>query len=308
MGRVKGSAGNMTGCKMYSNKVMRAKAFEVANPKTAAQTTQRDFFAEVSQVVSSVTDAELRTLFPQLPKRMARRNLLNKQIAAANTVVGNVKSVDFSKLNKIGNGPEIDVAMYHIASVAAGTYTLSETASTLGIAADSSANLIVILFNVTKGTVSLLNTSLDLEDQDFNAVDAGCSVGDEVYFFPTVSVKGDDVSLRGFGSFIIKTRDENGGRRIDLGSNQPSREVTIECQSFAQYANFQFDLSGTVGEGGTPLELICGDKTLASSFNNVSGNVYAGSLLEAVSEELEAKLDVMSTSDEIETLSVKWSN
>ena len=297
MGRVKGSAGNMTGCKMYSSNVMRAKAFEVANPKSAAQTTQRDFFAEVSQVVSSVTDAELRTLFPQLPKKMARRNMLNKQIAAANTVEGAVKSVDFSKLNKIGNGPEINVAMYHVSSVAAGTYTLEETADTLGIAADSQANLVILLFNVTTNSISILNTNLTVANQDFNAVAAGCAVGDEVYFFPSVSVKGDNVSLRNFGSFIIKTRAEKSGRHINKGGNPASDEITVECADYTQYSNFQFDLSGTIAAGGDPKEMFCDGQSVAQSFNLVSGETYAGSFVLAVNPEKESSLTVVAPGD-----------
>ena len=41
IGRAKGSAGGMTFSKNYDKNVMRAKAFEVNNPNTQAQQTQR---------------------------------------------------------------------------------------------------------------------------------------------------------------------------------------------------------------------------------------------------------------------------
>ena len=55
MGRVSGSAGNMTGCKMYSSNVMRAKAFEVANPNTEAQQVQRNYFKDLTGLTNTVT-------------------------------------------------------------------------------------------------------------------------------------------------------------------------------------------------------------------------------------------------------------
>ena len=72
MGRMKGSAGSMTGCKVYDKNVMRAKAFEVNNPKTQAQQTERGFFAQLIAAVATLSDAQLRTLYPQKPKTKSR--------------------------------------------------------------------------------------------------------------------------------------------------------------------------------------------------------------------------------------------
>ena len=107
IGRAKASAGGMTFAKNYDKNVMRAKAFEVSNPKTAAQTNQRTFFAQVAAITQSVSDAELRSLFGQKPKGMSRRNALSKQIASANSVVDGQKIVDFSLLQAIGNGEKV---------------------------------------------------------------------------------------------------------------------------------------------------------------------------------------------------------
>ena len=83
MGRIKGSAGNMTGCKVYDKNVMRAKAFEVTNPKTSAQQVRREFFSTSLKVSSSVSEEQLRSLFGQKPKAMSRRNELTKQLMDA---------------------------------------------------------------------------------------------------------------------------------------------------------------------------------------------------------------------------------
>ena len=108
MGRVRGSAGNMTGCKVYDKNVMRAKAFEVSNPNTQGQQTQRNFFAELTDLTSTFTEAQLRTLFPSKPKAMSRRNALCKQLAVSNTIVGTTKSIDFADIDTLGNAPTMD--------------------------------------------------------------------------------------------------------------------------------------------------------------------------------------------------------
>ena len=215
MGRIKGSAGQMTGCKVYDKNVMRAKAFEVSNPNTPAQQTQRTFFAQLTDICSDVSNEKLRTLFPQKPKTMSRRNALSRQVAMANSTVGSVKSVDFSKINRIGNGKIMDAAMYHVASVANSSITLEETATTLGLSADSTANFILVIFNQTKSTIIVANTNMTLSSQSVNLTTLGCAVGDNVYVYPTVEEGGNNVYLRGFGSFIIKTRAEKTGRNVN---------------------------------------------------------------------------------------------
>lgn len=215
MGRVRGSAGNMTGCKVYDKNVMRAKAFEVSNPNTAAQQTQRTFFAQLTEICTDVSEDQLRSLFGQKPKSMSRRNALSHQVAAANTTTTGVKTVDFSKINRIGNGKQMESAMYHVASVANSSITLEETNGTMGLPSGSTANFILVIFNQTKNTIALVNTNMSLSSQSVNLTTIGCSVGDNVYFYPTCEESGENVSLRGFGSFIIKTRPEKVGRKVN---------------------------------------------------------------------------------------------
>ena len=219
MGRIKGSAGQMTGCKVYDKNVMRAKAFEVSNPNTPAQQTQRTFFADLTAICSDVSNEQLRTLFPQKPKAMSRRNALSQQVAMANSTVGSVKSVDFSKINRIGNGKIMDAAMYETESVQNANYLLEETNTTLGVASGSTANFVVVIFNQTQKTIIIANTNLTLASQQFNPTNYGCAVGDHIFYYPTVQVLGEVVTGMSFGSFIIKTRAEKTGRKV--GKNIP---------------------------------------------------------------------------------------
>lgn len=106
MGRMKGSAGSMTGCKVYDKNVMRAKAFEVSNPKTQAQQTERGFFAQLIAAVATLSDAQLRTLYPQKPKTKSRRNMLSTQLSSAFSVDGTTKSLDFANVQQFGNGAQ----------------------------------------------------------------------------------------------------------------------------------------------------------------------------------------------------------
>ena len=108
MGRIKGSAGQMTGCKVYDKNVLRAKAFEVSNPNTPAQQTQRKFFADLTALCSDFSDELLRTLFPQKPKTMSRRNAITKQIAMSNTMSGGAKVIDYADIDTLGNASVMD--------------------------------------------------------------------------------------------------------------------------------------------------------------------------------------------------------
>lgn len=108
MGRIKGSAGQMTGCKVYDKNVLRAKAFEVSNPNTPAQQTQRKFFADLTALCSDFSDELLRTLFPQKPKTMSRRNAITKQIAVYNTMSGSDKVIDYANIDTLGNASVMD--------------------------------------------------------------------------------------------------------------------------------------------------------------------------------------------------------
>lgn len=285
IGRVRGSAGNMTGCKVYDKNVLRAKAFEVSNPNTAAQQTQRNFFKQVSGIASTVSEEELRSLFGMKPKAMSRRNMLSKQIAAATAVVDGVKIVDFSKIEAIGTGAKVYSPMIFVQKVSVSkgnvsfiyngpavisvydalegftaqegdklqsfasgyvqyedeewsgtlttlvpgeTYIFIRTADVpntwfvggeavipqlsadqLGLSSIGDANVIAVVLDKQNNAIRLVNSNLKWSAQTGQTSVAQFVTSTDVAFvYFTCDEKGDDVYLRGFGSFIIKTRAE----------------------------------------------------------------------------------------------------
>ena len=208
IGRAKGSAGGMTFSKNSDQNVMRAKAFEVNNPKTTAQTTQRDFFKEVQSIVDSVSPEQLRSLFGDKPKKMSRRNALFKQVAAAYSVDGTTKSVDFSKLLAIGNGEKVYTEMIEIED---GNFVTTNKYSPamLGLQTFDNTNIILVVFDAASNSIKILNREEVYEEGSSLSEIVG--VLDESingYCYPTCAKNGENVYQRGFGSFIIKTRKE----------------------------------------------------------------------------------------------------
>ena len=152
MGRFRGSAGNMTGCKVYDKNVLRAKAFEVANPNTPAQQNQRNFFKEVSELTAMFSDEEMRTLFPAKPKAMSRRNALSKQLAEDNKTVEGQKVVDYAGIDTLGNASTMDF----------GTTTCAYSGQNIAVSLDASVvantayatnNFCAAIVNDTKGEI-----------------------------------------------------------------------------------------------------------------------------------------------------------
>lgn len=114
MGRAKGSAAGMTASKVYDKNVLKAKAFEVNNPNTAAQQNQRTFFKEVSDLVNQLTEEQCRFLCPKAPKGMSRRNFLSKQLASYVTTSEGQKIVDLENLKTLGNAKEVDMPQVYV--------------------------------------------------------------------------------------------------------------------------------------------------------------------------------------------------
>lgn len=158
MGRFRGSAGNMTGCKVYDKNVLRAKAFEVSNPNTPAQQVQRSFFKELSQLVASFSVDELRTLYGQKPKAMSRRNALARQLAEDWTTDNGEKVLDFANINTLGNASTMDF----------GTTTCAFSGNNIAVELDASVKanttlngnyFIAAIVNDTKGEIYMSITS-----------------------------------------------------------------------------------------------------------------------------------------------------
>ena len=207
MGRIKGSAGNMTGCKVYDKNVMRAKAFEVSNPNTTAQQTQRSFFASLVDLCSDFSEAQLRTLFPSKPKTMSRRNAVTKQIADSYKVDGTTKTIDFADIDTLGNAPVMDFGVTTcVASESAFVVTLDNSVKQNQELASN--DFIVVMVNETKGEISLTaNCAAVSVGKLTPAIPVTWSLDDEVHAIPLITEsKGGKIALVGFGTMGVINR------------------------------------------------------------------------------------------------------
>jgi hypothetical protein len=206
MGRIKGSAGNMTGCKVYDKNVMRAKAFEVNNPNTAAQQVQRGYFADLTKLVASFTPDQLRTLFPSKPKTMSRRNALSKQLAEYNTMEGTEKVIDFANIDTLGNAPTKNLVLTDI-SFLEHNMNIEWNEEDFVIDNNFELQVIAIVINETKKELLFKNTSSAIGSASL-VVDTPShwDNADSVYAIPFIT--NTTTQNPDFGSFIIKVRPE----------------------------------------------------------------------------------------------------
>ena len=215
LGGFNGKVGPVIGSSWNGIAYMRGQAQSVKNPKTAAQMQQRNFFKDLQSLVSQLSDEQLLSLFPSVNRGMTRRNMLTRQLAAAAAVTDDVKAVDLSILEGIGNGERIDSPMLEsfVSEIDGSLAIYAESAAAEAIGKPAEANFIAVAYNVTKRKIGIFNT--DVTDPSMGvSVPVGnwAEEGDSVRFYLTYAAKGENVYLRGFGSFIIKTRPEKIGR------------------------------------------------------------------------------------------------
>ena len=218
LGGFKGKVGTVIGASWNGIAYMRGLAQSVKNPKTAAQLQQRAYFKDLQGLVGQLTDEQLQSLFPTVMRGMTRRNMLTRQLAAAATVTDDVKSVDLSLMEGIGNGERIDSPMLEslVSEIDGSLAIYAEAAAAEAIGKPAEANFIAVAYNVTKRKIGVFNT--DVTDSGLGvSVPVGnwAEEGDSVRFYLTYAASGENVYLRGFGSFIIKTRAEKVGRKIN---------------------------------------------------------------------------------------------
>ena len=218
LGGFKGKVGTVIGASWNGIAYMLGLAQSVKNPKTAAQLQQRAYFKDLQGLVGQLTDEQLQSLFPTVMRGMTRRNMLTRQLAAAAAVTDDVKAVDLSLLEGIGNGERIDSPMLEslVSEIDGSLAIYAEAAAAEAIGKPAEANFIAVAYNVTKRKIGVFNT--DVTDPSLGvSVPVGnwAEEGDSVRFYLTYAASGENVYLRGFGSFIIKTRAEKVGRKIN---------------------------------------------------------------------------------------------
>ena len=218
LGGFKGKVGTVIGASWNGIAYMRGLAQSVKNPKTAAQLQQRAYFKDLQGLVGQLTDEQLQSLFPTVMRGMTRRNMLTRQLAAAAVVVDDVKSVDLSLMEGIGNGERIDSPMLEslVSEIDGSLAIYAEAAAAEAIGKPAEANFIAVAYNVTKRKIGVFNTDVTNPGLGVSVpVGNWAEEGDSVRFYLTYAASSENVYLRGFGSFIIKTRAEKVGRKIN---------------------------------------------------------------------------------------------
>ena len=217
LGGFKGKVGTVIGASWNGISYMKGRPQSVRNPRTEAQVQQRNFFKELQGLVSQLSDEQLISLFPSVNRGMTRRNMFTRQLAAAAAVVDDVKTVDLSTLEGIGNGERIDSPMLEClvtdTNGVLDIFAEPEVAEAIGKPAE--ANFIAVAYNITQKRIGIFNTEVTDPSMGVSVpVGNWGELGDSVRFYLTYAAKGENVYLRGFGSFIIKTRPEKIGRKI----------------------------------------------------------------------------------------------
>ena len=217
LGGFKGKVGTVIGSSWNGIAYMKGLPQSQKDPKTAAQLSQRNYFREIQRLAGQLTAEQLASLYPSVSSGKTRRNMLVHQLAAAAAVVDDVKTVDLSLMEGIGSGERINSPM--LESMVSDTngvldiYAEPEAAVLIGKPAE--ANFIAVAYNITQKKIGVFNT--DVTDPSMGVevpVGNWGEQGDIVRFYLTYAASGENVYLRGFGSFIIKTRAEKVGRKV----------------------------------------------------------------------------------------------
>ena len=91
----------------------------------------------------------------------------------------------------------------------------AEAAAAEAIGKPAEANFIAVAYNITQKRIGIFNTEVTDPSMGVSVpVGSWAERGDSVRFYLTYAAKGENVYLRGFGSFIIKTRAEKVGRKV----------------------------------------------------------------------------------------------
>ena len=215
LGGFKGTVGTVIGSSWNGIAYMKGKPQSVKNPRTDKQTTQRTFFKEVQSLVTQLSDEQLASLFPSVTRGMTRRNMLTLQLSACYDYEADTKTFDLALLEGIGNGQRIETPMLEaVVTETDGVNDIyAEVAAAESVGKPAEANFIAVAYNITQKKIGIFNTEVTDPSMGVSVpVGSWAEVGDSVRFYLTYAASGENVYLRGFGSFIIKTRPEKKGR------------------------------------------------------------------------------------------------
>lgn len=202
-----GAVGTVVGSRWNGRNVMRSRALDVKDSNSESQVMQRNFFKELGKVSRKLSKEMLMALYPTSVTGLSRRNLLSRQLAACAVVEDDTKTLDFSRIVSLGNGPEGAGSLQSVTVADATAVTMTWIASEI-IHDAGCSNAILVVFNQTHKAVTLVNTNVLVEAGTVTLdLKNFAHDGDQLFYYATVATTGKVVT-RGFGSFIIKTRGE----------------------------------------------------------------------------------------------------
>lgn len=209
IGRAKGSAGGMTFNKTYDKNIMKAKPFEVKNPKTIAQVNQRVFFASVSAQAMALNPDQLRAIFPTMPKGISRRNAFFKQLAENYQDVDGQKTMKLADLLSVGNAPTMDMGIT-TCSIDNGVITVELDAAVKANTEVKDFSFIAMVVNETKNLVSLPITNAKVSVGEISiTAPSDWEDTDTIHAIPLITDSKDVIV--GFGTLAVSTRPERKG-------------------------------------------------------------------------------------------------
>ena len=200
----------MTFSKSLGKNVMRAKPFEVANPKTTAQVVQRNFFTKVSEMIQNFSPEQLRVLFPTMPKGITRRNALFKQVAAENEVVDNEKVVKTTDILSLGNAPMMDMGTT-TCGIDNGVITVELDDAVKNNTEVNDLYFVAVVVNDTKGQMIFPITNEQVETGELSiTAPSTWEDTDTIHAVPLITNAIE--AFTGYGTMSVLSRPERNGR------------------------------------------------------------------------------------------------
>ena len=207
LGGFTGKVGTVIGASWNGISYMRGIAQSVKNPKTAAQTKQRDFFKEVLDIAGQFSNEQMNFLFPNTPSGMTRQNVLVKQLTAVAADDGDTKSVDLGNINSLGNAATADMP----------DVTIAASGENLTVSWDGAGDFraehgdeypTIFVANVTKKKVYLVNSTVAIGTSGAQSFNVGLAAYGEATdtFSGFMMTTGSKIALVGFGTMIVTKR------------------------------------------------------------------------------------------------------
>ena len=207
LGGFKGKVGTVIGSSWNGIAYMRGLPQSQKDPKTAAQSAQRDFFREVQDLVGQLSYKQLVFLFPESVQGMSRRNLLVKQLSTDPLVAEGSKHADLADITSLGNAPTADLPDVSIVA-SRSAVTISWDADNDWRSQHADEYPTICVFNVTQKKIFLVNSTVTVGasgSQSFSLESDAFGIGSSEFNGFMLST-GATTAPRGFGTLGVINR------------------------------------------------------------------------------------------------------